>query len=61
MGAARHGHIAVVRMLLNHGADVHKRCMDGTNAHEVAITQGYTKVSMDINSRSVPKKSIILL
>jgi ankyrin repeat protein len=44
MTAVQYGHIAVVRLLLEHKADVTRRASDGSTAAELAMTGGHTKV-----------------
>ncbi len=39
-----HGHVNVVALLLNFGADIAKRDRDGRSALDVAQKQGHTKI-----------------
>ena len=48
MWAACEGHVRAVHVLLEKGADVHKRACDGSLASDLAMIQGHIQVCIVI-------------
>ena len=61
MAATLHGRVRVVRVLLEHSADINKCCFDGSTAAEIAITQGHTKVRYCPQSGTAASKLLIIV